>query len=246
MPKGDGPPVLIGHHFSKTGGTSIIRHAQKQLGLRGIYTYGWATNKQRHANGQPMFDELPKPRIDDIRVLTGHGLTRQVVNRFIGRDALLFTIVRDPFERFASVYKHRLRTLPEERWPTPRALFEEQRRSPFASEIKRRFCAPIRDPLDFTHVWSGLARFDMVLATEHLDDQNEHLFAHIGLSGTRERARVYPETPELGDVTREEVYERDAVDLQIHRRAVQAWERRGVLTAFRRNTPVYVERSPTS
>ena len=229
IPRGNGEPLLIGHHFSKTGGTSLIRHAQNMLGLRGFYTFGQDTNDQRLRNGQPLLMDLPRPRIDDIKILTGHGLIQQAINRFIGRDARLFTIIRDPFDRFASVYKHRLRTMPQEQWPTPEELFEQQRANPWSHELRRRFCKPESGPLPTgangpdAQLVKALGRFDMILTTEHLDDQNEHLFAHIGLPGTRERARVYPETPDLGSVTREMVYERDGVDLAIHRRATRAW-----------------------
>lgn len=233
VPKGDGAPLLIGHHFSKTGGTSIIRHAHRSLTLRGIYTYGPATNRQRRANGQPLLHELPRRRLDDVRVFTGHSLTRQAVNRFVGRDALLFTIVRDPFDRFASVYKHRWRTRPERHRPTPERLFEVQPPNPFASELLRRFAPPGADVNDWPTVIQALARFDVVLTTEHIDAQNGHLFAHIGMPGTTERARVYPEVPDLDEVTRERVYERDAVDRRIHERATAAWAQDGILQAFR-------------
>ena len=245
VPKGKGAPMLIGHHFSKTGGTSIIRHSHQSLTMRGIYTYGRAMNRQRLENDQPLIYDEPRARLDAIKVLTGHGLTRHVVNLFTGRDALLFTIVRDPFERFASTYKHRQRTRPEGHKPTPEAMFTKQPPNPFASELVRRFAPPGADASDWPTVRKALAKFDMVMATELIDEQNEHLFAHIGLPGTRERARVYPEQPDLAGITRETIYERDPIDLEIHRRAVRAWRKRGKIQAFRPNAPSFTDGRPT-
>ena len=219
-----GEPMLIGHHFSKTGGTSIIRHAREELGLRAFYTYGDAMNRQRRENGRRTLFEFPRRRHDQIKILTGHNLTREVLDLFAHRDILFFTIVREPWARFVSVLKHRRRTQPEEKWPKPGELMRVQPASPFATELRRRFGD---DPL------AVLARFDMVLTTEHLDEQNGALFAHIGLGPTTERVRVYPEKPDMGLVTPAMLRERDALDADIHARASRAWVEERSLQAFR-------------
>ena len=219
-----GEPMLIGHHFSKTGGTSIVRHAREELGLRAFYTYGDAMNRQRRENGRRTLFEFPRRRHDQIKILTGHNLTREVLDLFAHRDILFFTIVREPWARFVSVYKHRHRVRPEGHRPTPGRLLRTQPANPFATELTDRFGGT--DPFDV------LRRFDMVLTTEHLDEQNGALFRHIGLPPTAERVRVYPEKPDMGLVTPERLLKRDALDADIQRRAAHAWTHGRSLQAF--------------
>ena len=219
-----GEPMLIGHHFSKTGGTSIIRHARLALGQAGFHTFGAAMNRERRGRGEPLLTERPRHELDRIKVLTGHGLTREVLDLFAHRDILFFTIVREPWARFVSVYKHRHRVRPEGHRPTPGRLLRTQPANPFATELTDRFGGT--DPFDV------LRRFDMVLTTEHLDEQNGALFRHIGLPPTAERVRVYPEKPDMGLVTPERLLKRDALDADIQRRAAHAWTHGRSLQAF--------------
>lgn len=231
VPRGSGAPLLICHHFPKTGGSTLLRHARTRLGPDRVHTFGRHNNADRIAAGLQLLTEWPQARVDRIAYLTGHHLTRQAVNRFTGRDARLVTLVRDPFERFRSLVKHIRRTRPEDT-REPEAIWADTSPNPAARELLHRFRPP-GTAVELAEVVVTLRRFDAVLVTEHLDDQNPLVFAQLGLPGTRERARVYPEEPDTGAITREMVQERDAIDSEIHRRATRAWIRRGQLNAFR-------------
>lgn len=208
-------PILVGYHFAKTGGTSLLRHAKKHLPSDQFHEYGSGSNARRREAGEQLLTELASDQLDRLLYVNGHGIDIDIARLFQRRKLCLFTVVRDPYDRFISSYKHRLRTKPKDQQPTPRELLDEQGENPFSSHVSGRFGSG--------RLQAALGRFDCLVATEHLDVQSKQLFAFIGLPGAKERARVYPETPDLDGIRPEDIYARDPIDREIHQNAVAYW-----------------------
>lgn len=224
-------PIIIMFHVSKTGGTSLLRHAAgaglllrvrnrllRSVGIsprqERVYVLGSTSNRNRAAAGWPNLEEMTEEQRNAIRYLGGHGVVLDTVRQFRHRPILMMTVYRDPYARFVSVYKHRQR-MKSGKGSSPEQLFEE-RPNPVSSNLMRR--------TGKDDVAEMLPLFDAILVTERLDDDTARVFSHIGLGGVTKHARVYPEQPDMGSITREMVYERDAVDLQIHRRLTEHWQ----------------------
>lgn len=207
--------TLIGLHVDKTGGTSVNAHAVATLGDgEGYFVYGALANARRVMCGAPLLAEFPLERLDRTRLVFGHALELADAFLFPADRTLLFTIVRDPFERFVSKYKHYLRRdRRTHRNSSARAYFEQLRRDSFASVLFRTFgrFTEATEP-DTASLSEILANLDFVLWTAELDSQGSELFALLGLPPMTERHRVYPETPDLDGITREEIAAANPLD----------------------------------
>ncbi len=208
-------PILAGLHIDKTGGTSVQAHAAAMLGDGvGYSVSGALANATRVMRGDPLFAEYPPERVARIRLLFGHVLKLEDAFVFPEERLRLFTIVRDPFERFVSRYKHYLRRdRSTHHKNSARAFFEATRTDSAAAALFSSFGrfteSEVRDEAALAEV---LANLDYVLWTGSLDHQGSELFALLGVPPMSERHRVYPETPDLDGLTRDDVAAANPLD----------------------------------
>ena len=210
-------PVFIGLHFAKTGGTSILAHVVQHIDDRfAVHGYGPRANTERLFSGERLLEEYTDAELRRVRFVFGHGVNADVPALFPDARVRLFTVCRDPFDRFISSYKHHLRTGKSNRQLTARAFFDQSVENPFASAVLNGFGAYVPDNGD-ERLRETLRSFEFVLTTEHLDTQSAALFGQLDLPPLAIRKRVYPGTPDLGDLTREEIYARDDLDTTVNR-----------------------------
>jgi hypothetical protein len=58
------PVTLVGHHFAKSGGTSIAYHAVLKLGKQQHYPYGRHNATKRLYNNKPLLEEYCSEEVE--------------------------------------------------------------------------------------------------------------------------------------------------------------------------------------
>ena len=208
--------VLVGLHLAKTGGTSLHAHAKGCLPDRSqYYVCGVHEDAKRIMMGNPILSELD---LEEITFAFGHNLLLEDALLFSEERLVMFTIIRDPFHRFVSQYKHYFRTRTDSGRPkTALEFLEDYPTNPTACRLEDLFgrLAPGKN-LSKQRISNILKNIDLVLTTERLDESSPILFEIIGMPGPTERSRVYPERPNLEGITPEYIYELSPIDKFIH------------------------------
>lgn len=222
------PPgtVLIGLHFAKTGGTSLLAHAVSQFPDRfAVHGYGPRANAERLFNGERLIEEYDADELKRVRFVFGHGVNADVAALFPPERVRLFVVCRDPFTRFVSTYKHHLRTDKAGKPLSPRAFLDRQTQDPFAEAVLRGFgaYAPDGQQAGEAALVETLRNFEFVLTTEHLDAQSADLFRAVDLPPLSTRKRQFPDEPDLDGITSEEIHERNRIDTVVSRSANEAF-----------------------
>jgi tetratricopeptide (TPR) repeat protein len=218
--------VLIGLHFAKTGGTSLLAHAVSQFSDRfAVHGYGPRANSERLFNGERLIEEYDADDLKRVRFVFGHGVSADVAALFPAERVRLFVVCRDPFTRFVSSYKHHVRTDKTGKPLSPRAFLDRQAHNPFAGAVLRGFGAYTPDSQDVAEapLVDTLRNFEFVLTTEHLDAQSADLFRTVDLPPLSIRKRQFPDDPALEGITADEIYARNKVDTLVSQRANEAF-----------------------
>lgn len=209
------PPTLVGLHIGKTGGTTLHDHVRGAIDHPKAYFRASPFEDFRRAvSGRPLLPEMKPKAVQRIRFAAGHDLTTRHAFAFEEERLKLFTIIRDPFERFVSQYKQYLRARVDS--GRPMGLREYLDYVPKDSAARRlhqsfgAFDSNAEATVESTK--EILGNFDYVLFTERLDDQGSALMALIDLPPLRERRRAFPGAPDLEGLTRDDVVARDPID----------------------------------
>jgi tetratricopeptide (TPR) repeat protein len=210
--------VVIGLHFAKTGGTSVQAHAVQHFEDRfAFHGYGPRANTERLFAGERLLEEYSDDELRRVRFVFGHGVNADVPALFPRGSVRLFTVCRDPFDRFVSGFKHHLRAAKSGDQLDARAFFDQYAPNPFANAVFEGFGAYANgaETVNEAGLRETLRNFELILSTEHLDAQSPALFGPMGLPPLSMRKRVYPETPDLGDLKPEDIYGRDDLDTMV-------------------------------
>lgn len=99
----NGPPIWFTYHVPKTGGQTLRDHLRAVLGpTEHVHVGAWAPGDA------PVDHEvLDAHDPDRIRVLTGHGVTWHLRERFPGRTVNEVLILREPASRLVSQLHYR-------------------------------------------------------------------------------------------------------------------------------------------
>jgi len=210
--------TLVGYHFPKTGGTSIHAHALLHLGEDQHYTYGPYSDTKRLYASKPILAELDDAEAERIRFVFGHAVSFTTAQLLPRNDIALFAVCRHPAERFVSSYKHHVR---HRRTSTPesaRSIFAKQKPSPFAQELMNRF-GVLADPNARTEeekLISVLQVVRFLVPTDRLGERSGEIFSAVGVPPFSWKRRAHNEEADLGDLTPEEIVERDHLDMLIY------------------------------
>ncbi len=234
------PPgtVLIGLHFAKTGGTSLLAHAVSQFPDRfSVHGYGPRANSERLFNGERLIEEYDAEELARVRFVFGHGVNADVTALFPPERVRLFVVCRDPFTRFVSAYKHHLRTDKAGKPLSPLEFLGRQTQDPFASAVLRGFgaYAPDSGQDGETRLIEALRNFEFVLTTEHLDAQSADLFGTVGLPPLDTRKRQFPDEPNLEGISAEDIYARNRIDTVVSQRANETFVKQAGSTSGTHN-----------
>lgn len=240
--------TLVGHHFAKTGGTSIGAHVVLNLDRAQHYPYGRHNATKRLYNCKPLLEEYAADDVAKLRFVFGHDVNASILGLLPHNNIELFAVCRHPVARFVSSYKHFLRNAHlrkrgrdqggEHGRLSARRVFKRQHPSPFAHEILRRY-ELLADPnasSDKEKLISILQTMRFVISTEMLNERSVGLFATIGLPPLSEQRRAYNETVDLGDLHAEEIMSRDHLDMMVYEAVNDAWTSANA-AAERRNNP---------
>lgn len=210
--------LLVGYHFAKTGGTTILSNFRDCLGSQACYSFGYHAYQKRFLSSEPIINVDPE-RSAGVRVAFGHGVSDDTFGFFPGRDIHLFCAIRDPFTHAVSQYKHHVRTnTVGPRNMTFEDFYRKRKHNPFATIIVQQFpslAGSDEAPLG-SRVRDVLRNFRFVVSTDKLDEQTAHLYRFVGARVEAPRRRVYPEEIELGSITREMVIEQNQLDYELN------------------------------
>jgi tetratricopeptide (TPR) repeat protein len=208
--------VLIGLHFGKSGGTSLLAHAVEHFADRSaVHGYGPFANAERLFSGERLLEEYSAEALRKVRFVFGHGVDADVPALFAPGQVRLFAVCRDPFDRFVSHYKHVRRTDSARSQIGARAFLDHYPANPFADAVMTGFGAYVGGDTGEAGLRATLRNFELVLTTEQLDAQSALLFGQVGLPPLALRKRVYPETPDLDGLTPEYIRARDVLDAMV-------------------------------
>ncbi|MGE0494609.1 MAG: hypothetical protein AB7S38_35695 [Vulcanimicrobiota bacterium] len=196
------PVLWVFLHLPKAAGTTINGHLWQHLEWnRAVFHLGQWGYQDRLHHGLPQFEDLTAPELAEVRVLCGHRTYYGIHQRFGGREARYFTVLRDPAERCVSRYNFArsrgLAVASFEQWYGD--CFLKQARSSACDFYARRFTGlALAGEQAYRAALALLERCWYVGLADSLDHDLPHLFSSMGLPLAYTRRRVAGASVQLG------------------------------------------------
>lgn len=86
--------TLVGHHFPKTGGSSVLSHAASYLHEGHYYSFGPHGNTKRLYSEKALLAEFPPEKSSELRFVFGHGVDFSTLAHLSTNEVALFAICR--------------------------------------------------------------------------------------------------------------------------------------------------------
>jgi hypothetical protein len=176
------PDAWMIYHVPKTGGQTLRNHFRQELGPAAhVHVGRWEI-----LDPLPSVDDVLTGDTTGVRVLTGHAVTRALIDRFPGRKVHEVLVLRDPVERILSHIRYRnwsraqLGKGPED---FERLLKHIVRRDPMTRWVAG-FVGEQRSGYRLDAALYALRGMTVVTVVEHLDRVTPHLLAAVGLPPT--------------------------------------------------------------
>jgi hypothetical protein len=228
------PPPLIHLHVPKTAGTSLNARLLEHFDPVDVCVQ------------QPLrsFLSLPLARLMSLRLITGH-YGRLAVDLVRHRDPIVFSMVRDPFEYYPSLWRY-LRKVegldPElslHDWLAKRAVTDRQckalafdpRDAPGFSATDEGLIRIVDDaPLD-DQVQAVLDSLTLVAPSEHVAELYAGICEVAGLERLGETVDAFPrlnttEVQPIGELERELIATKSPLDRWLYEEVVRRWAAR--------------------
>jgi len=162
-------PILCFYHIPKTGGSTLRRHLEEVLGP----AYKHVANRKT-LQEQDEVEVLAQTELGDlslIKALSGHQVSRDVLNTMTGKKVEEAVFIREPAKRLLSLYNYSMR---QHRAAGRPALSFRDWYSRIRPDWQLRFMANrlnVRSKrgLDIDNVCLALQSFWMVARSEDLD-----------------------------------------------------------------------------
>lgn len=100
-------PIFCFYHIPKTGGSTLRRHLEEELGP----AYEHVAN-QKTLQEQDETEVLAQTKLGDlsqIKALSGHQVSRDLLNTITGRKVEEAVFIREPAKRLLSLYNYTMR-----------------------------------------------------------------------------------------------------------------------------------------
>lgn len=211
---------VLGFHFARTGGTTLLNHLERQLGPEACFNYGTNPDIARLLNGERLFEDRPAEERAGYRLIFGHQVDDHLLAIAGAPSVDLFTVTRDPYDRLLSIFKHDTRLRRQRGLPVRglQAVMTDLGPDPFARALVRRFPRLAGEGDLRAQALRVLRHFRFVLATEDLDRQAPYLCAALGCPGEMARRRQYAEAVADPELSRADVHAASPVDAEINQR----------------------------
>jgi len=212
--------LIVGYHVAKTGGTTVMHHITDHLGDDAFFNYGNHPAADRFFSDKPLWEELSREARAPVRFLFGHHVNDHILADLGGRDAALFSVIRDPYTHFVSQYKYHLSVIKGEgRHVSARKYLDKWLPNRVSSEFYKFFRLLLSDPetpFGIDALYEILKQFRFLCVTEKLTEQSVEITQELGIPPIEGRHRVSKSKVDLEGITAEEVYAKSPIDLQIY------------------------------
>jgi hypothetical protein len=171
--------VWLIYHVPKTGGQTLRYHLRQELGSEGHAHLG------RFEPHLPLFttDDLAGPAADDVRVVTGHPVSRATGRLFPEARILDVLVLRDPLARVVSHWMWQTE-LRRRKGRPPRSFVEFASRlgpNPMTRHVAGLF-GETRPDRALDHALHGLGGITVVGTLDRLDELTPPLLAAMQLT----------------------------------------------------------------
>jgi len=210
--------LVVGYHVAKTGGTTVMHHMKQHMGDDSYFGYGNFAATRAFFRGEAIWEELPVEQRQSYKMIFGHGVDQWLLHGLGIEECGLFTSIREPFSHFGSRFNHnaKMKKVSGET-VSPREFLEKQGNNPISQAIYKNFHF-LSDGQEFgeTAVLNILKCFRFLSTTEKLTQQTKPLCDVFGIPAITGKSRVNKNKSGVGDITKEEIYDKCNIDVHLH------------------------------
>ena len=218
--------VLLFPHIPKTGGTSLLYHFRQNIGDNKVLIYGPHNRIIRFFANEYQYEELPKEKWQNLRVIQGHHVNENIYKYPFKIESKIIIVLRHPYAHANSQFNHRKNHLNRIGIDIDEEKYLQKRGNNFlVRTILKAFPSFIDDDSnnDFDKAISILKKIDYIFTTEHLNAQSQFLMQDLGLPKMTEKRRVAVNKISL-KANEQDILKNNQLDLELFNIANQSYK----------------------